>query len=248
MRFAITAAITVGVATSALAAPLAPRAVSPAPLLSDLAPSNVPARAERSLMSATRELETRDFAVIVEDNDDMEVPKLSDSLHRDDDRFDPVEYHHRSHSEEVVDVKFNLDEHHGHYRKQVVDIEAILPVPKHREELKRRTMTHQEAAERCRASAAENERTIAELEAQIRKCQRTANKNPPNKQDVVNSIAILQAQVNRLKEGVTKLLEQANTVDHEAALNSAAAGTKDPGTPSESAYYQPQFWNFPRPN
>ncbi|KAJ4499193.1 hypothetical protein C8R41DRAFT_816350 [Lentinula lateritia] len=75
MRFTITAVITVGVATSALAAPLAPRAVSPAPLLSDLAPSNVPARAERSLMSTTRELETRDFAVIVEDND-KEVPKL----------------------------------------------------------------------------------------------------------------------------------------------------------------------------
>ncbi|KAJ3920585.1 hypothetical protein F5877DRAFT_77005 [Lentinula edodes] len=227
-RFAITTVITVGVATSALAAPLAPRAASPAPV------------------NTIREINTRDFAVIVQDKD--KELKLWDSLHRDDDRLDPVEHHHRPHSEGVVDVEFNLDEHHGHYRKQEVDIEAILPVTKHREELERRTMTYQEASAGCRASAAENKKTIVELKAQIRECQRTANKNPPNKQDIDNSIAILQAQVNRLEEGVTKLLEQANTVDHEAALNPTAAGKKDPGTPSESAYYKPQFWNFPRPN
>ncbi|KAJ3885948.1 hypothetical protein GG344DRAFT_70087 [Lentinula edodes] len=227
MRFAITAAITVGVATSALAAPLAPRAVSPAPLLSDLAPSNVPARAERSLMSATRELETRDFAVIVQDKD--KELKLWDSLPRDDDHLDPVEHHHRPHSEEVVDAEFNLDEHHGHYRKQEVGIEAILPVTKHREELERRTMSYQEAAAECRASAAENEKTIVELKAEIRKCQRTANENPPNKQELDNSIAILQDRVNRLDKGVTNLLEQANALDHEAASNpAAAAGGKGP--------------------
>ncbi|KAJ3871318.1 hypothetical protein F5051DRAFT_446341 [Lentinula edodes] len=219
MRFAITAVITVGVATSALAAPSAPRA--PAPLLSDLAPSNVPARAERSLMSATRELETRDFAVIVEDND-KEVPKLWDSLHHDDDRFDPIEYHHRSHSEEVVDVKFNLDEHYRHHRKQEDDIEAILvPITKHREELERRTMTHEEAAEKCRTDAAKNRNVIQELKIEIEKCEAFAAQNPPNKLEILECITALKISILGLEDGASTLSKC------EATLNRLSAGSHD---------------------
>ncbi|KAJ3854685.1 hypothetical protein EV368DRAFT_80344 [Lentinula lateritia] len=219
MRFAITSVITVRVATSALAAPLAPHAASPGPLLSDLAPSNVPAGPERSTISATRELNTRDFEVIIEEND-KEVSKFWDSLHRDDDRFDPVEHHHRSHSEEVVDVKFNLDEHHGHHRKQEDDIEAILvPITKHREELERRTMTHEEAAEKCRTDAAKHRNVIQELKIEIEKCEAFAAQNPPNKLDILGRITTLKISILGLEDGALTLS------NCEATLNRLSASS-----------------------
>ncbi|KAJ3813923.1 hypothetical protein F5876DRAFT_73392 [Lentinula aff. lateritia] len=204
MRFAITAVITVRVATSALAAPLAPHAASPGPLLSDLAPSNVPAGPERSTISATRELNTRDFEVIIEEND------KEDSLHRDDDRFDPVEHHHRSHSEEVVD----------HHRKQEDDIEAILvPITKHREELERRTMTHEEAAEKCRTDAAKNRNVIQELKIEIEKCEAFAAQNSPNKLDILECITALKISILGLEDGASTLSKC------EATLNRLSASS-----------------------